>query len=431
MFSSWKRVQAVSVTLVLAVVVVAHASSSVPTPAATSFSSASTPAFLGDGAALCSFYHALTAGKTNLINWCVGPGPYSPCGSGTSDWTGVICGTVGSSIRVVKLDVHSKGLVGSISAAIGNLGALTAFTCNANFLSSSVPTQLFLLTSLQALDLAFNSITGSIYTSIGDMARLTYLDVGVNSLSGSLPRQLGRLSSLRVLYLSLNHFSGPLPDELRDMVSLTRLAVGSNRLNGSLPSLLPPNLQMLGLRYNLIDSLPTILPQGLTYLDLGYNRLAGSVPESFCGLSKNASLDFSHNPGLDCLTTCFSAFIINITGICAVTPDTGPNSNKGSKNSKSGAEFNVVIGVAFAGFVLIACLCAAGWYCARRVGSVTGSFQRPRWSIFFVTATMTSQDEERERTAKDDIPPPLPRPSGISPAVQGRGRIKSELSDSL
>ena len=379
-----------------------------------------------DGQALCDFYNALTAGKSSLTNWCVGSGPYSPCGSGTSHWTGVMCGTVGGSIRVVKLDVQSKGLTGSISATIGNLGALTAFSCNANFLGSSIPTQLFLLTNLQALDLAFNRLTGSISTDIGKMVRLTYLELGVNSIGGSLPRQLGQLSSLRVLYVSLNQLSGPLPDTLRDMGSLTRMAVGSNRLSGSLPNSLPPNLQMLGMRYNnLMGSLPMTLPQGLTYLDLGYNKLAGSVPESYCGLSKSAGIDFSHNPGLDCLPTCFSAFIINITGICAVTPNTGPNSNKGSQNSESDAEFNVAIGVAFAGFVLIACLCAAGWYFARRVGSVTGSFQRPRWSIFLVSATMTSQDEERERgrevegegVAKDDIPAALPRPSGISPII--------------
>ena len=92
-----------------------------------------------DGAALCGFYNGLTAnaGKSSLRNWCVGSGPYSPCGS--PSWTGVTCGTVGRVRRVVKLDVSSKRLAGSLSTAIGNLGALTGLCLWRNSLSGSLP----------------------------------------------------------------------------------------------------------------------------------------------------------------------------------------------------------------------------------------------------------------------------------------------------
>ena len=140
-----------------------------------------------DGTALCDFYAGLTAGKSSLTNWCVGSGPYSPCGSGTSTWAGVYCGAVGGVSRVEALVVLSKSLSGSIPSTIGSLLSLTYLDASGNNLSGSLPSQLGLLTNLQGLYLNTNQFTSTVPASYCSFSKSIDLDLDSNPGLTCLP----------------------------------------------------------------------------------------------------------------------------------------------------------------------------------------------------------------------------------------------------
>ena len=254
---------------------------------------------LSDGAALCEFYKALTAGKKSLANWCVGSGPYSPCGS--PSWTGVTCGPVGEVSRVVSLDVSEKSLMGTLPSTFLNLGSLTWLDLQTNSLSGSLPSQLWTLGNLKALLLAENKFTGTLSSPVGELKALTCLSLQTNSLSGSLPYQLWTLIKLQALFLAENKFTGTLSSAVVELKeALTLLNLGKNILRGSLPSQLwnLVNLKELTLYENKFTrSLPSAVGKlkALTWLNLQTNSLSGSLPSQLWTLIKLQTLALAEN----------------------------------------------------------------------------------------------------------------------------------------
>ena len=143
-----------------------------------------------DRAALCSFYNSLTS-RSFLKNWiCSERSRFmSPCPD-VGDWTGVTCGQVGNTQRVVGLALANVGLAGTLPTTLGNLKALTMLNLGTNNLVGSLPTQLGLLTNLQGLFLSNNQFTGvvpnsfcSFKTSINMLLYCTRLSCMNNCLS--------------------------------------------------------------------------------------------------------------------------------------------------------------------------------------------------------------------------------------------------------
>ncbi|KAL0006438.1 hypothetical protein SO802_013999 [Lithocarpus litseifolius] len=62
-----------------------------------------------------------------------------------------------------------------------------------------IPEELWTLTFLFRLNLAYNYLTGSLSASIGNLTRMQYLYLGFNALSGTLPKELGNLTDLKEL----------------------------------------------------------------------------------------------------------------------------------------------------------------------------------------------------------------------------------------
>ncbi len=181
-----------------------------------------------DRAALEALYRA-TAGDSwdNNDNWMSSDAPIG-------EWYGV---TTDNSGRVIRLDLYSNDLSGSIPAELGNLTNLTLLSLRGNDLGGSIPAELGNLTNLTVLWLYENDLSGSIPAALGNLTNLTVLNLRYNDLSGSIPAALGNLTNLTSLDLSDNGLSGSIPPELGNLTNLVRLNLYGNALSGCVPAI--------------------------------------------------------------------------------------------------------------------------------------------------------------------------------------------------
>ena len=243
-----------------------------------------TSAHDGDGAALMALYHATNGdGWARRDNWGMG--------DRLDDWHGV---TTDADGRVVRLNLSSNELSGSIPEALGNLSALTILRLANNELSGSIPEGLGRLTALTSLHLDNNELSGSIPEGLRGLSTLTDLHLDNNKLSGSIPEALGGLTTLTDLHLDNNKLSGSIPEALGDLSALTYLHLDNNELSGSIPETLG-NLTALTSLYLDNNKLSGSIPEALgdlsrlAFLNLHSNKLSGSIPEA---LSNLGALDF-------------------------------------------------------------------------------------------------------------------------------------------
>ena len=219
-----------------------------------------------------------------------------------SSWDGVGLDS-GTTSGVVRLFLGSKGLTGTIPAALGDLEDLRILTLESNTLTGTIPSELGNLESLTALWLRDNQLTGEIPTSLGQLTNLEFLRLGENQLSGSIPKELGQLTNLVELMLSDNQLSGPIPRQLGNLASLWQLHLHQNRLTGSIPRELGAlaALGELHLAENrLTGSIPTGLadPGDLPNLERLYlwsNRLTGRIPAALGNLTNLQELVLNVN----------------------------------------------------------------------------------------------------------------------------------------
>ncbi|KAG0516329.1 hypothetical protein BDA96_10G352700 [Sorghum bicolor] len=211
-----------------------------------------------DERALVDFRAKITTNYGVLASW----------NSSTSycSWEGVTCGR---RRRVVALDLHSHGLMGTISPAIGNL------------------------TFLRALNLSFNSLHGGIPPNIGSLRRLWYLDLRDNSLVGAIPSNISRCTSLKILVIADNQkLQGSIPAEIGNMPMLTALELYNNSITGTIPPSLG-NLSRLAVLSLKGNHLQGSIPEGigsnpqLWFLQLSINNLSGLLPHSLYNLSSS------------------------------------------------------------------------------------------------------------------------------------------------
>ncbi|MCI5191743.1 MAG: GTP-binding protein [Candidatus Electrothrix sp. AU1_5] len=127
---------------------------------------------------------------------------------------------------------------------------------------SSLPPELFQLTSLKELNLSGNELS-NLPPEISQLTKLTWLHLGYNQLT-SLPPEIGQLTSLTKLDLSGNQLT-TLPPEIGQLTNLQILVLFNNKLSS-----LPPeigqltNLTKLWLHDNpLISPPPEIAEQGI------------------------------------------------------------------------------------------------------------------------------------------------------------------------
>ncbi|CAL5089344.1 unnamed protein product [Urochloa decumbens] len=241
------------------------------------------------------------------------------------NWEGVTCSRR-HQWRVVALDLSSRGLDGTISAAIGNLTFLRSLNLSFNTLQGEIPPSIGSLRRLQSLDLSYNTLTsvipsnishcislramyiysnkgvqGSIPAEIGNMPSLSVLALPNNSITGTIPSSLGNLSRLTVLSLAANYLEGSIPSGIGNNPLLGFIQLSLNNLSGSLP----PSLYNMSSLYllsvannNLHGRLPSDLGKGLPSIKdigIGQNRFTGALPLSLSNLSTLQVVDATYN----------------------------------------------------------------------------------------------------------------------------------------
>jgi len=207
-------------------------------------------------------------------------------GANSGPWFGVSCDARGD---VVKIDMPSNNLQGTLPADLANLKKLFSIDLSRNKLNGSIPSRLGEHGSLRFVDFSDNRLSGIVPSAfakvatrrldnnlLGDPAqrqvlkklfemtggqnwtnRSGWMDknlsqhVGVqcdalgntvvtitltsNNLVGRLPPDLSRLSSLSSLNFETNKLSGEIPKCLGAIASLEHLNLANNQLEGLVP----------------------------------------------------------------------------------------------------------------------------------------------------------------------------------------------------
>ena len=126
-------------------------------------------------------------------------------------WQGVWIGSTG---RVVALDLRDMNLTGRIPPELGELNHLYLLRLDGNRLTGPIPPELGNLTRLSMLSLDGNRLTGPIPPEIANLSNLRQLWLADNRLTGSIPPELAGIKHLS-LAVAGNSFSSCMPQELR------------------------------------------------------------------------------------------------------------------------------------------------------------------------------------------------------------------------
>lgn len=138
-----------------------------------------------------------------------------------------------------ELALKANSLSGSLTrSSLAGLTHLMVLELSENSLSGEIEPWLFLLRSLQQIDLAKNSITSAAVASppAKSISELVAVDLSYNKIEGPLPAEFANYPALRSLTLSYNKLRGPIPWQYsKKGSSLRRLYLDGNYLNGSPP----------------------------------------------------------------------------------------------------------------------------------------------------------------------------------------------------
>ncbi|XP_071912437.1 leucine-rich repeat receptor protein kinase HPCA1-like [Coffea arabica] len=196
---------------------------------------------------------------------------------------GELSADIGELTELTSLDLSfNQGLCGSLTPHIGDLQKLETLILQGCSFTGTLPPELGNLGQLSFLSLRGNNFTGEIPFTLGNITKLQWLDLADNQLTGSIPVStstspgLDHLKNAKQLIFSKNQLSGPIPPELfsSDMV-LTQVRLDGNSLVGNIPS----NVNEL---------------KNLMLLELQNNMLSGPLP-NLAGLNNLFRLDLSNN----------------------------------------------------------------------------------------------------------------------------------------
>ncbi|KAF7110810.1 hypothetical protein CFC21_110888 [Triticum aestivum] len=167
---------------------------------------------------------------------------------------------------------------GSIPQGVGDCSKLRVLRTGDNYLSGTLPDELFNAISLEYLSFANNDLHGVLDTAnTVNLRNLTTLDLGGNRFSRKIPDYIGQLKRLEEFHLNNNNMSGELPSALSNCTNLMTIDLKSNGLSGELTNVNFSNLP------------------NLKKLDLWSSKFTGTVPESMYSCSNLTALRLSRN----------------------------------------------------------------------------------------------------------------------------------------
>lgn len=185
-----------------------------------------------DGLALLALKFAVSADPGNALStWR--DADADPC-----FWAGVTCASSssGATGRVSAVELANASLAGYLPSELSLLSELQALSLPYNRLSGQIPAAVAALQRLATLDLAHNQLSGQVPPGIARLVSLQRLDLSSNQLNGSLPPALAALPRLSgVLNLSYNHFTGGVPPEFGGIPVAVSLDLRGNDLEGEIP----------------------------------------------------------------------------------------------------------------------------------------------------------------------------------------------------
>lgn len=166
--------------------------------------------------------------------------------------------------NVTGIDLNTKDLTGSLPEEIGALTNLRFLRAAGNRLEGNMlPLSVYgKLSELEELILSVNAISSSIPTEIGLLSdSLIKLDFAVNFITGKIPEELKLLSKLRFIDVSSNYeLGGRIFDFIPFWPNLKELYVGQTKFTGSLaPWTIELHMtNLIGLDVRTLPQYPTI-----------------------------------------------------------------------------------------------------------------------------------------------------------------------------
>ncbi|XP_050369366.1 receptor-like protein 35 [Argentina anserina] len=205
------------------------------------------------------------------------------------------------SLSVIHLDYnYFNSSVPRSFASFSNLTSLSLSHCN---LLGTFPKEIFLIPSLEAIDLSGNlELGGSFPEFPRNRTELSTISLSRCNFSGSLTKSFENLTHLVELDISWNNFNSPISSiHWEALVNLKSLDFSNNHFNGSIPSSIVslPLLGGLSLSNNNFAGKFPVLSNtssvSLRNLLLGNNNLEGEIPTSIFNLQGLMNLDLSSN----------------------------------------------------------------------------------------------------------------------------------------
>jgi Leucine-rich repeat (LRR) protein len=186
---------------------------------------------------------------------------------------------------ILELDLSSISFTTWREEELSLIGDTETRYTDEKLVFTSIPTDVYKITSLKILNFSNNKIT-EIKPDIENLLRLEVLLLSNNEL-GSIPEEIGHLKNLKVLNISNNRIKS-LPLQIGNLSSLNELDLSGNNI-----MFLPKGFEKLsGLKYlnlynNELVSLPTEIGNlvNLKYLNIKGNRIT-NIPSQIWDLSE-------------------------------------------------------------------------------------------------------------------------------------------------
>lgn len=102
-------------------------------------------------------------------------------------------------------------------------------------LTSTIPTEIGLLTNLIFLDLDYNQLTGSLTSELLSLSSLTQLDINNNNMTGSI-EGIGVFPDMEFLQLHDNFFTGTVPEAVGTFSNLAAFTLHETEISGVMPA---------------------------------------------------------------------------------------------------------------------------------------------------------------------------------------------------
>jgi len=222
------------------------------------------------------------------------------------DWDGIECDNDDKK-TVVSISLPSSDLSTTIPSQLGQLKSLQTLNLRENIVWGFIPTAVAALTELEIFDVAQNRLTGSIPRFSSTVLRK--FDASRNMLTGSLPSDVGASHQLMTLYDAMyNSLTGTIPKSFKEMRNLVTLSLSENGFSGTIP----PNLgDLRQLKYLYLDNnnLVGVIPPNVARPDdpsakgssmlsevwFHENMLSGTIPAALADLDKLVNLYIDGN----------------------------------------------------------------------------------------------------------------------------------------